>query len=54
MEHGIKNYSLDDCLADYRFCVLANIPYALAWEFFSYLESEIRAFRDWACEELLD
>ncbi|MFC1996948.1 hypothetical protein ACFLXI_04995 [Chloroflexota bacterium] len=37
-----------------RFCVLANILHALSWESFSYLESGMRAFRDWACEELLD
>lgn len=53
-EHGINDYSIDDCMADYRLCVLANIPHALAWESHSYLKSAMRAFRDWECDELLD
>jgi thiamine kinase-like enzyme len=53
-EYGIKDYSIDDCMADYRLCVLANIPHALVWESHSYLESAMRAFRDWKCDELLD
>ncbi len=53
-ERGIKDYDLEDCLADYRLSVLANIPHALAWESQPYLESAMRAFRDWACGELLD
>ena len=53
MENGIHDYSLDDCLNDYRLCVLANIPQALSWESLSYLESAMRAFRDWDCDQLL-
>ena len=54
IEHGIQNYSLDDCLFDYRLCLLANIPHALSWETFSYLESAMRAFQEWECDQLLD
>ena len=35
-------------------CVLANMPRALMWESRSYLESAMRAFRDWECDGLLD
>lgn len=52
-ESGIKDYSLEDCMADYRLSVLANIPHALARESHAYLESAMRAFRDWECDELL-
>ncbi len=53
-ERGIKDYGIEDCIADYRLSVLANIPHALVWESNSYLESAMRAFRDWECDELLD
>jgi hypothetical protein len=53
-ERGIKDYSLEDCISDYRLSVLANIPHALVWESHSYLESAMRAFQDWECDELLD
>ena len=53
IERGIKDYSIEDCLADYRLSVLANIPHALVWESHSYLESAMRAFRDWECNEML-
>ncbi|MEM7124855.1 MAG: phosphotransferase [Chloroflexota bacterium] len=52
-EQGIC-YSIEDCYADYRLSVIANIPHALSYEGYSYLESAIRAFRDWNCEKLLD
>ena len=29
---GVVGYGLEDCRADYRLCVLANVPHALAWE----------------------
>ena len=53
-ERGIRDYGIEDCVADYRLCVLANIPHALVWESHSYLESAMRAFRDWECDKLLD
>lgn len=52
-ERGI-DYSLDDCRADYRLSVIANIPHALVFESYAYLESAMRAFKDWHCEEMLD
>lgn len=52
VERGIRNYSLHDCLDDYRLSVLANIPHALSWESESYLASAMRAFQDWACDKL--
>jgi hypothetical protein len=53
-ERGIVDYNIEDCLFDYRLCVLANTPHALVWESHSYLESAMRALRDWECAELLD
>jgi hypothetical protein len=53
-ERGIKDYGLEDCMADYRLSVLANVPHALVWESQAYLEAAMRAFRDWACDALLD
>lgn len=53
VERGIKDYSREACIADYRLSVLANIPHALVWEIDSYLESAMRAYRDWECEGLL-
>jgi hypothetical protein len=52
-QRGIQDYELEDCFADYRLAILANIPHALAWESHSYLESAMRAFEDWECEDLL-
>lgn len=52
-ERGVQNYGPEDCDADYRLSVLANVPHALAWESPSYLASAIRAFLDWQCQELL-
>ena len=54
MALGVENYSLQNCHHDYRLCILANIPHALAWEDFSYLETTIQAFKDWQCDVLLN
>lgn len=50
---GITGYSLPHCIDDYRLSVLANIPHALVWENFRYLQSAMQAFVDWKCEDLI-
>ncbi len=54
LERGIKDYSREDCITDYRLSVLSNIPHAMMWETHSYLESALQAFQDWNCNEFLE
>jgi hypothetical protein len=44
---GIRDYSTQDCRDDYRLCLLARIPHALAWRDLPYLSAAIQAFEDW-------
>lgn len=62
---GIRNYSWEDCLYDYRLSIIAHLQTWLevTYEWFDGrptrhgkegLEANINAFKDWDCAELLD
>ena len=53
LDLGVDNYSFPECIEDYRLCIMANIPHAMAWTGFTHLENTLRAFADWNCETLL-
>ena len=62
---GVKNYPIEECLEDYRLCIVHGIFTAIEWGvekdnlvkmkwlWRKQLERSLTAFRDWNCEELL-
>lgn len=52
-ESGISNYSLEDCLYDYRLSVMTRLAEPLYFKNMKWMESAMCAFKDWNCAELL-
>jgi len=53
LDLGVDNYSFQDCIEDFRLCIMANIPHAMAWTGLTHLENTMCAFDDWDCKTLL-
>ncbi len=51
---GVNQYSFQDCIQDFRLCILANIPHAMAWTGLTHLENTLSAFDSWNCQTLFD
>lgn len=51
---GVDNYSFQECVQDFRLCILANIPHAMAWTGLTHLEYTLCAFDAWDCQALFD
>ncbi|MCP4420591.1 MAG: aminoglycoside phosphotransferase family protein [Chloroflexi bacterium] len=51
---GVDNYSFQECIEDFRLCILANIPHAMAWTGLTHLEYTLSAFDAWNCQTLVD
>lgn len=53
VDHGVSDYTLDDCREDYRLSILANIAPPLVWGRTRNLSTTIEAYHDWDCGALL-
>lgn len=50
---GIKHYSWEDCVADYRLGVIANLFPPLNWRRIEALAAVMAAFEEWECATIL-
>ncbi|VAW31676.1 hypothetical protein MNBD_CHLOROFLEXI01-4508 [hydrothermal vent metagenome] len=51
---GVDNYSFQECVEDFRLCIVANILHAMAWTGMTHLEYTLSAFDAWGCQTLFD
>ncbi len=50
---GIRKYSWQDCIQDYRLAIIANLFPPLMWKSGAALAQAIAAYKDWEWQELL-